>query len=140
MLTIIVLSTFLTSAVVAVNNTIVSLSPTLTYLLPPFQEDLASLFVNGTHTNNDTINKELAVAAAAPFISYSKEFSDIIGNDAKIELVEKRDTFFAFEAGVWLPDRNEVWFASSTFHPPGHFEVLDLETNKISNITASQKV
>lgn len=128
------------STILAMNNTIVSIPPTLTYLLPPFSEDLSGTFVNGTHTNNDSVNALFASGAAAPFISYSQEFSDIIGTNAQIELVEKQNSMFAFEAGVWIPDSNEVWFSSSTYTPPSHLQILDLGTNKIRNATTSQKV
>ncbi|KAF2396798.1 calcium-dependent phosphotriesterase [Trichodelitschia bisporula] len=38
---------------------------------------------------------------------------------------------FAYEGGVWVPERNEVWFTSEINKPPAYVFTLDLETNTV---------
>lgn len=40
------------------------------------------------------------------------EFLSIIGQNATAQLIASRNIDFAFEAGIWVPERNEVWFSS----------------------------
>ncbi|QDS77666.1 hypothetical protein FKW77_003165 [Venturia effusa] len=128
----------------ALSSNVVSVPYEYTYLLPTFTEDVAGTFVNATKTTDDSINEILASAAKAPFISYDNEFLSILGSNPTLELVEERNLEFAFEAAVWVPERNEVFFTSSVLDAangiPGHFEVLNLNTKKISNLTTSKPV
>lgn len=71
-----------------------------------------------------------AAAQKAPFIVYDPEFAAIIGTNATLKLVAERDSPFAGEAGVWVPDRNEVWFTSNTQNDSESLMVLNLETFK----------
>ena len=63
---------------------------------------------------------------------YDPEFSDIIGQNATAILIAEQDTPFAAEAGVWVPDRNEVWFTSSTVNNSNYLMVLDLATSSVT--------
>ena len=61
-----------------------------------------------------------------------------------MKLVEQRGEGqdFAYEMGVWVPERNSVWFTSSVSGnriPPALYE-LDLSTNAISEIKAKQTI
>jgi gluconolactonase len=120
-----------TAKAIPASNAIVSIPPELTYLLPPrYSSELQAGFVN-TNTTNKSYNDLLASAAAAPFISYSQEFLDILGPNPTLKLIAERTYAFAGEAGVWAPDRNEVWFTSNTNGDAHSLEVLDLATSKI---------
>lgn len=113
------------------SNTIVSIPPELTYLLPAqYSGKLQAGFVD-TNTTNKASNRLLATAAAAPFISYDRAFLDIIGSEPTLKLIAERNSAFAGEAGVWVPPRNEVWFTSNTNGDVQSLEVLDLATSKI---------
>ncbi|KAK1624872.1 hypothetical protein BDP81DRAFT_464261 [Colletotrichum phormii] len=104
----------------AQNNSIVSIPYELTYLLPPpFHGNLFHSFVNGTNTSNASTNELLQSATNAPFISYD-------------------DDNFAGEAGVWISDRNEVWYTTWINDGPTHVEILDLNTKTIRNLTSSK--
>lgn len=102
----------------AQNNTIVTNASTvsvpyeLTYLLPGsnFTSDYYYTFTNGTTTTNATVNALLQSASSAAFISYDDEFLSILGADPIVTLVTQEAGGFAFEAGVWVPDTNEVSF------------------------------
>jgi hypothetical protein len=86
-----------------------------------------------TNVTNSTVQTIFEKARAAPFISYDAEFENIIGNNASISLVaERNNDLFAFEAGLWVPKRNEVWFSSSTYTPPTYISVLNLATLEIT--------
>ena len=82
-------------------------------LLDGFIGNTNYTFVNSTRTSNARINKLFAKAKDAPFISYDQEFLDILGPNPEVKLVAERpNNDFAFEMGVWIPERNEVWFTS----------------------------
>lgn len=123
----------------AENASIVSIPTEYTYLLPDgFDGNSNYTFVNGTTTSNSTINRLFASAKAAPFISYDQEFTDLVGPNPEIKLIEERPEGhdFAYEMGVWVPERNSVWFTSSVSGdriPPALYE-LDLESNEISEV------
>ncbi len=121
------------------NASVVSVPQEHTYLLPDgFEGNSNYTFVNGTHTSSDTINNVLAAAKAAPAISYDQEFLDVVGTDPEIKLIEERPEGhdFAYEMGVWVPERNSVWFttAVSGDRVPAVMYELDLGTNKISEV------
>lgn len=90
--------------------------------------------VNSTKTTDASINALLASAATASFISYDDGFLSILGPNLTFELIEERDLEFVFEAAVWVPERNEVFFPSSVLDQAkdgaGHFEVLNLKTKR----------
>jgi gluconolactonase len=138
------LFTLLFHSAVAYGNNIVSPPYEYTYLLPTFIGELTQPFVNATKTADASVNALLASAAKAPFISYDDEFLSILGAGPTIELIAERDLDFAFEAGVWVPERNEVFFTSSIIDDAKvggtHFEVLNLKTKKINNLTTSEPV
>lgn len=113
-------------------NAIASIDPRLIYLLPPgFVGNLALNFVD-TVTSDSTIAGSFLAAKRAPFISYDPEFLQIIGESPNSpQLISQRDELFADEAGVWVPDKNQVWFTSSTVNNAGNLSILDLGTSKI---------
>lgn len=122
---------------------VVSIPYEYTYLLPtPFDSNSNYTFVNGTTTSSSSINQFLSSAASAPIISYSQEFLDLIGPNPQINLIAERDgDDFAYEMGVWVPERNSVWFTSSVsgLIPPKMYE-LNLESNEISEVQTSEPV
>jgi len=104
----------------AQNNTPVTNASTvavpydLTYLLPGsnFTSEYYYTFTNGTTTTNATVNALLQSASGAAFISYDDEFLSILGADPVVTLVAHEAEDFAYEAGVWVPDTNEVSLTS----------------------------
>lgn len=119
------------------NQSAVSIPYEYTYLLPNgFEGNVNRTFVNGTTVpDNSTINDLLHAASQAPFISYDPEFLDIIGPSPEIKLIQERhDDLFAYEAGVWVPCQNQVWFTSSVAQVPAKpptVYVLDLPTSTV---------
>lgn len=127
----------------AQNSFIASLPYEYTYYLPDGFEgvipqatnigNVTSTFVNSTTTNNETIAEALAVAAAAPFISYSDEFLELLGPDPSFQLIEDRPgELFAFEGAIWIPNRRQVWFTSAFYQPPGYILILHLDNGTIT--------
>ncbi|KAI6839092.1 calcium-dependent phosphotriesterase [Hortaea werneckii] len=114
-----------------------------TYLIPEeFSGNVNQSFVNGTTTSNSSINSLLQQANEAPFIAYDDSFLDIIGDELRPKLIDNRMTLFAYEAGVWIPELNEVWFTSSTYQAstiPGYITVLDLSTNTLHKLNGTSK-
>ena len=116
--------------VVQATNQIVSISPELTYLLPPtYSGNLEQGFVD-TNATDAAVNTAFPKAQRAPFIAYDPEFAAILGPNATLNLVAERDSPFAGEAGIWVPNRNEVWFTSNTQNDSESLMVLDLDTSK----------
>ncbi|KAK1528699.1 lactonohydrolase [Colletotrichum costaricense] len=125
----------------AQDTSIVSVPYELPYLLPsPFHGNLFYSFVNGTNTSDALTNELLQSATKAPFISYDDEFLALLGQNPAIELIEKRPGNFAREAGVWISDRNELWYTTWINDGPTHVEILDLKNNSIRNLTSSQSL
>jgi gluconolactonase len=113
------------------NNTIVSIDSQLSYrLLPDFEGNITENFID-TETSNATTASVLTSAQTAPFISYDSDFLSIIGPNPSLTLIAQRATPFAVEAGIWLPDRNEVWFTSATVNDSGSVWALDLASSTI---------
>ena len=112
-----------------------------TYLLStPFQGYVAynantsTNFVN-TVTANATTNAVLAAAKNATYYAFDQQFYEILGGQTpEIELLQMRESLFAYEAGAWDYDRNQVWFTSSVFEQPTYISVLDLKTNNITTL------
>lgn len=113
-----------------------------TYLLPDgFTGNLSYTFANGTNVpGNASINNLFHSASQAPFIAYSQEFIDLLGPNAEPQLIEDRtaqEDYFAFEAGVWVPELDEVWFTSSVYKPPIVPYRFNLKNNSITTLNAS---
>ena len=110
-----------------------------TYLLPaPFQGfesvvgNLSTNFVN-TITSNASVNALFAAAKNATYYAFDEEFYDVLGSKApNIQLVQMRSSLFAYEAGAWDYDKNQVWFTSSIVTYPTSISILDLRTNNIT--------
>ena len=113
------------------SNGSVSIPPELTYLLPPqYKGALQQGFVD-THTTDASSDELLANARNTPFIAYDHEFLDIIGPTPTMRLVAERPSAFAGEAGVWVPERREVWFTSNTNGDNQSLQIVDLDTWEI---------
>ncbi|KAK1472743.1 hypothetical protein CTAM01_16295 [Colletotrichum tamarilloi] len=125
----------------AQDTSIISVPYESTYLLPsPFHGNLFHSFVNGTNTLDALTNELLQSATKSPFISYGDEPLALLGQNPAIELIEKRPGNFAGEAGVWISDRNELWYTTWINDGPTHVEILDLNNNSIRNLTSSQSL
>ncbi|KAI9710567.1 MAG: hypothetical protein M1820_002703 [Bogoriella megaspora] len=130
----------LTLSAYAQSQSIISIPSESTYLLPDgFQGDYNFTFANGTKTSNDSLNSLLQAASQAPFISYDPEFSNILGANPTTQLVQQRADPFAHEAGVWVPERNEVWFTSFTIGSSTIY-TFNLATNVIVPLNASETI
>ncbi|KAL1593750.1 hypothetical protein SLS60_010482 [Paraconiothyrium brasiliense] len=76
------------------------------------------------------VNRTIGAAQSSPFISYDEEFDKILGSSPQVLQVANSSKPFAFEAGVWVPDLNQVWFTVFLDPPPGYLTILDLNTFK----------
>lgn len=129
----------------AASGNVVSVLQQYTYLLPNgYQGNTNYTFVNGTHTGSNEVNSVLNAAKKAPIISYDQAFLDIVGSTPEVKLIaERKDDYFAYEMGVWVPERHEVWFTSAVEQgrviPPTLY-ALDLGTNSISKVEASEEI
>ncbi|KAF2233701.1 hypothetical protein EV356DRAFT_559773 [Viridothelium virens] len=127
-----------------VNNVTVFIPYEYTYLLPSgFLGNLDSTFVNSTTTSNDSINSLLYSASQSPFIAYDREFLDILGPNPTAQLIEQRssDDDFAYEAGIWVPERHEVWFTPSPQQAtriPSTIYAFNLDTQSVSPLEPSE--
>ena len=127
------------------SSNVVSIPQQYTYLLPNgYEGNTNYTFVNGTHTSSSDVNNILKAAKKAPMISYDQAFLDIVGSNPEVKLVEERSVDeFAYEMGVWVPERNEVWFTSAVeqgrvFAPTLY--ALNLGSNAISKVQASAEI
>ena len=121
------------------NATGVFIPSEYTYLLPaPFQgpRAISGNFSTGyinTVTANASINALFKSAQTATYYAFDEEFYDILGGDSpEIRLVQMRSTGFAYEAGAWDYDTDQVWFTSEPNAPPTYVSILDLKTNEIT--------
>ena len=120
------------------NATGVFIPSEYTYLLPdPFEGpqtvggNFSTNYIN-TVTANASINALFESAQSATYYALDEEFYDILGGESpEIHPVQTRTTDFAYEAGAWDYDTNQVWFVSQITTPPTYVSILDLETNKI---------
>ena len=87
----------------------------LTFLLPAnFTGNLTDTFFKGTITSDARVNELFATAAQSTFTAYDDEFARIVGPEASVQLVTNRpDSGAFFEAGVYIPSLDEVWFTST---------------------------
>ncbi|KAF7887271.1 hypothetical protein EAF00_009565 [Botryotinia globosa] len=108
------------------------------YLLPaPFESNQTFSFLNSTTTSDEKVNTLLQSAKTAPFVSYDDEFLNLLGLNPSASLVEERALNLAGEAGVWLKERNEVWYTTWINDGPTHVEILDLANRTTRNLTTS---
>ena len=87
----------------------------LTFLLPAnFTGNLTDTFFKGTTTSDASVNALLTAAARSTFTSYDDNFARIVGSKVSTQLVANRPGSGAFfEAGVYIPSLDEVWFTST---------------------------
>ncbi|KUJ23749.1 uncharacterized protein LY89DRAFT_726809 [Mollisia scopiformis] len=111
------------------------------FLLPsPFQGDEtvptngSTNFIN-TVTANASTNALLDSAINDTYYAFDEEFYDILGTKTpNIQLIETRKDLFAYEAGAWDYDKNQVWFSSCVISHPTYISILDLNTNDITTL------
>ncbi|KAF7946595.1 hypothetical protein EAE96_009590 [Botrytis aclada] len=112
-------------------STSISIDPESTYLiLPDYHGNINQSFLD-TETNNVNLSVSLTSAKSNAFISYDPEFLKLLGKNPTATLIAQRNDSFANEAGIWVPDRNEVWFTSSSIDDTTTISVLNLDTSKI---------
>lgn len=97
-------------------------------------------FTNFTNEQNDlpslaqSQQTELYASRQASFISYSIEFTALIGHETKLTQLATRPigTQFAHEGGAFVPDTNEVWFTANQL-PMQNTNVssVNLKTNAV---------
>ncbi|EQB48638.1 hypothetical protein CGLO_12118 [Colletotrichum gloeosporioides Cg-14] len=117
---------------------VVSIPYELTYLLPgTFEGSIFNAFVTGNSTSDET-NALFAAAKKAPFISYDDEFLALLGPNPEPTLIDQREENFAGEAGVWVSERNEVWYTTWINDGPTRVEILNLNDGTIRNLTTSE--
>ncbi|KAK5121026.1 hypothetical protein LTR85_005810 [Meristemomyces frigidus] len=107
-----------------------------TLLLPrPFNDSFDQPFVDTTFGNRTSATSAtISAARNASFIAYDDEFLSIIGEDPKVRLLATSSSpniSFAFEAGVWVPELNQVWFTAYLDPTPGYLSILDLNTSTV---------
>ena len=113
----------------------ISIPAEYAYLLPTgFQGNISENFID-TNTTNKSFNALLASARNATYYSYDEDFHTILGPDPTIRLIDSvPGSVYAEEAGIWISDKNEVWFTSDGSAPPTYFSVLELSTYTITPI------
>jgi gluconolactonase len=103
----------------AQNSSVIRLPDEWLYLLPqPFNSSIEYNWLNSTTTGNTTINAALAAARESRFVSYSDEFSAIVGSNPGIKTIPcpASAPYCAYEGGTWIPDTDEVWFNYDGFY------------------------
>ncbi|KAK4498572.1 hypothetical protein PRZ48_011230 [Zasmidium cellare] len=99
------------------------------HLLPrPFNGSVDKSFV-ATRTQQQSTDQTLQDAAKSFYYSYHPDFERILGPSPTIDLIESRSSSFAHEAGVWVAERNEVWFTAGDASLA--YLVLDLDTKRV---------
>lgn len=95
--------------------TVVRVPNKLTFLLPAnFTGDLTDTFFKGTITSDAAVNELFATAARSIFTAYDDELARIVGPEVSVQLVTNRpDSGAFFQAGVYIPSLDEVWFTST---------------------------
>jgi hypothetical protein len=79
------------------------------YFLPsPFHGNLSEDFVSGMQCAQSSVKSALNNPQRAAFISYDKEFDRIMGKESSIQIVSRGTYGYAYEAGVWVCDLNQV--------------------------------
>lgn len=119
----------------SVNSSIVSIPYEYTYLLPSDYIGNANYtFVNSTRVpGNSSINSLLQSASQSPFVSYSDEFSSLLGSNPQLQLVASKPGLnFAYEAGVWVPQTNTVYFTANVQVNETYISTLSLSNNSLA--------
>ena len=112
-----------------------SISSNLSYNFPlGFTSQNNCTFVNSTVTTDATTTNLFQSTNKAALISYSDEFPKLVGPFPKIQLVQRHDTVFDFEAGVWIPEIRQVWFTSAAQALPVQISILYLDTNIVRKL------
>ncbi|THV54897.1 hypothetical protein BGAL_0018g00530 [Botrytis galanthina] len=118
-------------------DTTILIDPESTYLiLPDYHGNINQSFID-TQTSNTKLSVLLTSAKSSAFISYDPEFLKLLGTNPIATLIVQRNYSFANEAGIWVPDRNEVWFTSSSIDDTTTISVLNLDTSEISTPNTS---
>ena len=111
----------------------VFIPPELAYQLPqPYAGNISQNFID-TETSNSSANAIFAAARNATYYAFDQEFYSILGPSPSIRLVSPTSAPFAHEAGVWVPDHNQVWFTSDDTAPPQYYSILDLDTYTVTS-------
>lgn len=149
--TLLAAGTLLLNPVAGIPATGVFIPSKYTYLLPePFNGPQASnigymntSYINTQVTSNrNNISALFAAARNSTYYALDAEFYDIIGSAGTpdIQEVASSNATPFFEAGIWVPTRNEAWFAS--LGQPGYVSVLNLTSNEVTtpNIPALEGI
>lgn len=133
----ILFSPLLFSPALCQSNKTVQVPANYAYLLPrPFNNNFTQPFVDTTLPPSGVADTVMA-ARNASFISYDSEFDAILGDHPTVVEVASSNTSFAFEAGVWVPDLNQIWFTAFLNPVPGYLSILDLNTSTVFRPTLS---
>ncbi|KAK5122308.1 hypothetical protein LTR85_004219 [Meristemomyces frigidus] len=109
----------------------VQLDSSTTYLLPMnFHENVSEPFLS-TKAGSPNSTARLKAAANVPFVAFDQEFLDLLPPNASLKLVANASYPFADEMGVWVWDRNEVWFTGPTINESNYLTVVDLDTMRV---------
>ncbi|KAI1328008.1 hypothetical protein F5Y16DRAFT_398881 [Xylariaceae sp. FL0255] len=95
----------------------------------PFNGSFTKPFVD-TALPNPSIAVLLHHAHDSTFISFDSEFNAIVGPSPHVTIAASSPEPFAFEAGIWVPPRNQIWFTAYLDPTPGFLTILDLNTSK----------
>lgn len=101
----------------------------------PFNNSFDRPFVSTSGVPYGTLaNYTITAANYASFIPYDKSFVRMTGNAPVVELLASStqpDRSFAFEGGIWVPERNQVWFTAFLNPTPGYLNILDLDNSTV---------
>jgi gluconolactonase len=117
-------------------NKLIALPLSLTSRLESnFYRDTKQPFSFTNLTDVGSEQEELLLSSQqASFISYSSEFTSIVGLEPELKLIESRATSipFAHEGGAYIPETNEVWFTANQL-PQQNTNVssVNLTTNQV---------
>lgn len=123
------------------NNRTTEIPQEATYLLPSTFAGNISLNFIDTNTTNSSLDFVLSRARSSPFISYSSEFTSLLGPNPQVKLIAQNTSYaFAYEAGVWVPPKDEAWFTSPIENGNSSAYILNLNTSKITQPSFSQTI
>jgi gluconolactonase len=89
---------------------------TLSVLEPTFHRHAFSRSVLGTTTVE---GNPCVKADETPFVGHDQRFSEIVGANARVTVLATKDYPFAHEAGVYVPEEDEVWITSNLLEATG---------------------
>ncbi|CAK7207158.1 hypothetical protein SEUCBS139899_009966 [Sporothrix eucalyptigena] len=114
------------------NRNLTVLDNEFTHLLPlPFEGNLTRDFLDGTTLENQTVASALANAQRTAFVSYDREFTQLIGS-ATLDLIVPDAPFPNGEAGIWVPDLNQVWFVTTLYGGPTKLFILFMDNSTVA--------